>query len=973
MTEKYYKILQRGGHTVRLSVFQREGYSGPAVEIGDFVDLRLELQGGQEDVDAPIVKTSCTFSMVDSRDKVSTAEVKYGAWEEFYTPDATLYLVRIYVDGASIWRGYVTPDSWEDDLHFRGIVTVTARDMVGHLADFEFSPDDLTYISSGARMVSVMTVLQRAFAIASIPMSLNVWRGDHQWLAVDSTAYPGTVVRAYDWAVDANSFDGKDWYELVEDLLAALGLTLRYSGQDTFVLTPIRNLPLCGHQYASSVVARTPVFINRTGHRTLSPAYRQIVEEAPYDPMDAEVDTFTQGDFVQVATGDDWRLVKDGWELLVSDNTGEVWSPDSSLLNAMRYYDVANPYNDEASAPSRYVMLLNYAGLVVPLHSWRRSFLVAPRTGASIAFSLAHMFFRSAQEPQWSAYSPTLPGGTLMYRLEWAPADGSSSLFLTGDGEWTIPETSAGTWNTYSLETDKRTAEFNIDVVTPDTPGILKLWFWLYNPEGADGIYVRLGEFQVETQSSSIPKGLKVTTKYDLEQNFTLKRDAAYAQLPSWIKTAGSVTNGVYTPDAAALFPPVLDPHWELDQTATPLPLPVHNHMQILAFHAKANNVLTGDLIIGDGEDCPDFHSRWEIYGRTFLLHSGTLSFKTFRVEDAILVEYDAFSAVWPQISVEYSSKDDEYRAGEMSSSISVSGGGGGAGGTVTYVGLQVPTGLTVEGSPVTTAGTFVIKLATGRVIPTSANVNKGVTAYGWGNHANAGYALKTYVDSEIASLPGLTAQLQPAPRLVIRRGVNNLGNTQEMLFAYHPMLGVTGYEAVLMVYAERNGRSTSRSSHSGHANYMNKKGWCVAIGSCNITDHAETMTFGGTSGLAFQELDLIRDYIIKRYTSYGQYSSIWIFANMDYVAWTSDTTTTARGFRSRHKQDNGYKRFGIALRYLNPAFTALVQGELSEYTQEIDGVPRYLYSDVAPLDAYFVSDPLSGNKRRMMFGLKGE
>ena len=60
-------------------------------------------------------------------------------------------------------------------------------------------------------------------------------------------------------------------------------------------------------------------------------------------------------------------------------------------------------------------------------------------------------------------------------------------------------------------------------------------------------------------------------------------------------------------------------------------------------------------------------------------------------------------------------------------------------------------------------------------------------------------------------------------------------------------------------------------------------------------------------------------------------------------------------------------------MRYLNPAFTALVQGELSEYTQEIDGVPRYLYSDVAPLDAYFVSDPLSGNKRRMMFGLKGE
>lgn len=312
------------------------------------------------------------------------------------------------------------------------------------------------------------------------------------------------------------------------------------------------------------------------------------------------------------------------------------------------------------------------------------------------------------------------------------------------------------------------------------------------------------------------------------------------------------------------------------------------------------------------------------------------------------------------------------FRESGGSGGSSGGGGGGGGGGTVTSVGLTVPTGLTVTGSPVTGSGTIAVGLDTGRTIPMAADVNKGTTAYGWGDHASAGYATENYVDSAIAGIPGLTAQLQPAPRLVIRRGVDKWGNYREYIQVYHPMLGGTGYEAVLMVYAKRNGHRTGMSAHNT-ATQIYKKGWCVARGSAALTDHTETMTFVGTSGLAVQELDLIRDYIVKRYTSDNRYSPIWIFANMDYVTWVSDTTQTNRGFAGRHTRNNGYKRFGIAVRYLNPAFTALVQGELSEYTQEIDGVPRYLYSDVAPLDAYFVSDPHTGNKRRMMFGLKGD
>lgn len=73
-------------------------------------------------------------------------------------------------------------------------------------------------------------------------------------------------------------------------------------------------------------------------------------------------------------------------------------------------------------------------------------------------------------------------------------------------------------------------------------------------------------------------------------------------------------------------------------------------------------------------------------------------------------------------------------------------------GGTVTRVEMTVPTGFAISGSPITSSGTLALTFASGYALPTTADVNKGVTAYGWGNHANAGYATENYVDNELNS-----------------------------------------------------------------------------------------------------------------------------------------------------------------------------------------------------------------------------
>jgi hypothetical protein len=87
--------------------------------------------------------------------------------------------------------------------------------------------------------------------------------------------------------------------------------------------------------------------------------------------------------------------------------------------------------------------------------------------------------------------------------------------------------------------------------------------------------------------------------------------------------------------------------------------------------------------------------------------------------------------------------------------------------GTVTSVAMSVPTGLSVSGSPVTTTGTLAVTYSAGYAIPTTAKQTEWDTAYGWGNHASAGYLTsETYtgtVTSVAMSVPtGLSVSGTP-------------------------------------------------------------------------------------------------------------------------------------------------------------------------------------------------------------------
>lgn len=65
--------------------------------------------------------------------------------------------------------------------------------------------------------------------------------------------------------------------------------------------------------------------------------------------------------------------------------------------------------------------------------------------------------------------------------------------------------------------------------------------------------------------------------------------------------------------------------------------------------------------------------------------------------------------------------------------------------GTVTSVAMSVPTGLSISGSPITASGTLALSYTSGYSIPTTAKQTNWDTAYGWGNHASAGYVKSSF------------------------------------------------------------------------------------------------------------------------------------------------------------------------------------------------------------------------------------
>ena len=137
---KYTGYKQRGTDRVTVNIYAKD-WTGATYELATLTGLSLQIQGAQGTPYSPLIKTSVAIALRDAFDEGSTASDgttciknggKWGQWEEFYTNDSTKFRVELKHGSTVIWKGYITPDSWGEDMTSRGVINLRQEICSGH-------------------------------------------------------------------------------------------------------------------------------------------------------------------------------------------------------------------------------------------------------------------------------------------------------------------------------------------------------------------------------------------------------------------------------------------------------------------------------------------------------------------------------------------------------------------------------------------------------------------------------------------------------------------------------------------------------------------------------------------------------------------------------------------------------------------------------------------------------------------------
>lgn len=651
---KYYAEIQNfRKQLARVEIYQRD-YSSTVLEIGDVCGLALEVQGGMEDIFTPIVKTQARLSMISSDDKPTSGGVKYGGWGEFFTPDDTLYKFVILTKATpstanwtTRWSGYITPDSWQEGLEYRSAVTITARDNIGHLQDFEF---DMAGDSYG--LAKIKDILDGAMAKISMPMSVSYNYG------VDLRADGERITDSY---IVVSKFQGKDWYSALESILDAIGYTLRYTDSNRVTFAPLRHLPLLGESSeANQPSINSLEFFGGNGEQV--PAVKSITEEHDYD-YNGEVflpilGTITYGSnqtYRCYVNGDTWkRQEHDATYNDVYSAGNTIWDAGSDLLNIagkdqVRYLDGSGVFRDEGDRWNQY------------------AFLAANGTDTSLRSQAMHFFCGSSDVTIKAVFAGVPAGltqsGTQVTRWNAALYKIKYSLYIT-DGT-TTKHWSGRDWvdsqTTIEKEYDYKN-EFNTDLEIALMPcasfpdgGVIHLafegiWYMMNYTSGTPyGLYARLASVSATPNVTNLAKNT-VRTINDEKYNVRLERSTEVSPLSRDCVVAlpsNYPTALFYYPDSGsypAPFPYMMN--WDNLSTNVLKPLPVFVHQQILCYRGTNLWELSGDCAPENG-GMFWFNGQLHYKSRTYLLLSGTIDFMSGTIQGAVLREFLEYDDIW--------------------------------------------------------------------------------------------------------------------------------------------------------------------------------------------------------------------------------------------------------------------------------------------------------------------------------------
>lgn len=695
---RYFKeFTHADGKVIRLEIHKKDSTAG-ALMIGDVVQgLSLQIQGQQGDIDSPIVKTSLSMTFVDAQDIADGR--KNGFWEEFYTPDSVLWKVLVKAKDSqdaefrTIWGGYVTPDSFTEDLVYRGSVNIIARDNIGHMQDFPFDAE-----GDADGMISLYSLVSSAWAKIDSPMSLD-WRGEE-----DSILWMNTSewIPAYDTLMNVSAFEDMNWYQALEKALYSYGVVMRYAGNNRVVVCPLRSMPDYGRE-AGNIGHLVPQFI-AGATRELVPAVKRIEESVEYDMVESlpmphlkaqDFDGSTNSyrckiEGVDMGYGSFGTAEHDApaWPIINGD---KGWSniPSSTLYFSpyayeLGYFSQRRELGEELLRYT-YIAANNVDNRLV---TFKKSITCSDFT-IRMRFGQPWGLNRQGQLEQQSVFN--------LWRIYYA-------IMIDQNGVQEYYDTDRGWRPTYrelSVVYDPKQENFDFEafVAIGEHTGKADIHFIISKIEYAQtslasihqtGLYAQVQELSFNSpESASLLEKNTVNTNYKAENNVVISRDPEFGPAYNSVALPGFIKNGIFYREGGVIVPAK---KWAFGR-AGDQQMAVYNHLQLLAYYAKPNNLISGTIVNGDVTRVACIYD-W--HGAEHMLISGTYNLLNGHIESAVLREFARYEDMWSDVAgADMPDTEQESRSnmegggasgGGASSTytnttdVNVGGGGGGTG-----------------------------------------------------------------------------------------------------------------------------------------------------------------------------------------------------------------------------------------------------------------------------------------------------
>jgi len=296
-----YKEINTPHGKQRVEIY-KDGYSGSAIEIAGLHRDGITISKDSNDLTQPITTSVLTLSLSDC------GEVDYS---QFFTPNSTLFKVIWKTDEgsgwATRWTGFITPDSYTENLAYRDTLTLTARDNIGRLNDYDFS------LPKG-QLVTVRSLITQSLTLAGVAMDIKFETAKRATVPADTAAVDGLV--------STTLFQGMSWHDALETVLLGLGLTLSWCDDDRIEIRDISQ-PRASSQDA--------FFINKSGYRQIRPAWKNLHIEQDYGLRD----NFYEGQFSAEDCGN---------ERTFTPPASSKWSVTGSMALLNPYRGAAEPY-----------------------------------------------------------------------------------------------------------------------------------------------------------------------------------------------------------------------------------------------------------------------------------------------------------------------------------------------------------------------------------------------------------------------------------------------------------------------------------------------------------------------------------------------------------------------------------------------------------------------------------------------------